>query len=239
MISKSILATGACAAAAVLLTGCGVANYGPSYSALGTHIQTSARGTVTLLDSQPQNILGSGVRTPAGSNTTAKVELNATFEKGAWQIAGSWRDGTVQFTFDGWALDSLVIGADGIPGLAGAQNQVAPQERPQSSQWTTGGCMPFATYYTSTNRAHPGTGIAIFDVCQKGTGGLSSWDGPSTIEVVVPDTTAMTTNSDASPYVNYVSGGTMRRDDLKVRVRMDANSPTSTPAPIFASPTNS
>lgn len=239
MITKHILATGACAAAAVLLTGCGMANYGPSYAALGTHIQANAHGTVTLLDNQPQNILGNGVRTPAGGNSTAKVELNATFEKGAWQIAGSWRDGMVQFTFDGWALDSLIVGADGIPGLAGPQNQVAPRNRPQSSQWVNGGCMPFATYYTSTNRAHPGTGIAIFDVCQKGTGGISSWDGPNTIEVVVPDTTTMPGNADASPYVNYVSGGTMGRDDVKVRVRIDANSPTSTPAPIFASPTAS
>lgn len=69
-----------------------------------------------------------------------------------------------------------------------------------TTNWIKGGCVYIPTLYRSLNSALIGTGHALILVCQNGTSAAEElgapltlpWDGPSYIEVWIPDTTAIT-----------------------------------------------
>lgn len=62
----------------------------------------------------------------------------------------------------------------------------------QKSKWLKGGCVYIPTLYRSLNSALVGTGHALILVCQNGDADnpvTGEWNGPSYIEVWIPDTT--------------------------------------------------
>ncbi|CAB4851513.1 unannotated protein [freshwater metagenome] len=245
MNGKKLTAVVALALAAGTLAACDPTS-GPSWRALGFESRASASGQVSLKSSTVFNIAGlTDVRrtsAPGMSDTTARIETSANYSHGSWQIKGSWRDGLVRFTFEGWALDSLnnQINNHGHIPLAPAHSQdSAPRPSDHDGSWTKGGCTTFTTYYRSTNPSHPGTGIATVTLCDHGRGpsGFGSWAGPDTVAVSVWDTrTPLGANTypydDASPYVGYSAGGTMANDKVSVRSADRGIAPTVTPSPI-------
>jgi len=252
---KKLTVVAALALAASMLAACAPNMY-PSYVALGYESRASAEGTVRLQDvTDIPNTFGASplLRTPAGNNTTARIEATANFIDGSWQIHGSWRDGFVKFNFKGWALGSLtsqiveeVCGSDVLSCIG--KSRPAPAEPTDSGHghvWVNGGCSIFYTYYTSANSIYPGTGIAEITLCDKGPGGnliAGSWPTePDSVAVSVLDTRTGLIH-DASPFVGYASSGTMSNSKVSVRTRYTGVAPTTTaPAIDFttASPSSS
>ena len=219
----------------------------PSWFALGYQSKASVyEGTVTLKTTTiaPTLIGASGEtfdRKYGGSNTTARVSTDATYLDGNWKIKGSWSDGFVRFKFSGWALDSWA--ANNYANNAApnqALNRADGDRKPRD--WVSGGCSSFVTYYTSTNSAYPGTGIAEIVLCDNGpsTGPSSlygNWPNPDTVAVrVLP--TREGGLADASPYVGYSSGGTLPNGKVSVLSAFTGVTPSATAPTIdFLSPT--
>ncbi len=248
---KKITAVAALAIAAGMLAACSAPSSLPSYEAIGFNGKASAEGAVTLQTSTVvPMVLSSGtvIRTKGGENATASIEATANFTNGTWQINGSWRDGFVKFKFQGWAGETVLANTlcGYVPqiqqvcdGSAPLLAQTAPSEHGRSA--ISGGCANFFSYYTSTNSAYPGTGIAEITLCDNGPGNGFSGDvwatSPDTVAVVVVNTrdgcAISCTRSDASPYVGYSAAGTMSSNSkISVRVSQSGVAPTTTADPI-------
>lgn len=234
-MKRNIITAAVGVAVAALLAACA-----PSYVMLGTQIQVTANGKVNLADYAGNIGFGTnGSRTVAGPNQYAEAEVSAVLDGGNWIINGTWKDGFVKFRFKG--LSALALGILSAPQSAFASTVSAmtqsASEASNAGSWTTGGCMPFITNYESTNSATPGTGVAVFVVCDQGLGaGLNNtpWTNPDYIAVAIPNTRDMGPYADNSPYVYYESGGTMTgRSKTTVRARSVWSSPTATQDPSW------
>jgi hypothetical protein len=238
-MKRNALYAATVAAAGLLLSACA-----PSYVLSGVEVQSSASGKVDLTTFSG-SFVGDSVRTIAGQNTTASVTAKANYTKGNWDISGTWSDGFVKFRFTGVALSFGVLSGTAA---AAADTNAALAAFSQSSSnyggsWVSGGCMPFPTYYTSTNSNYPGTGVAIVVLCDQGPGagfgflgeGNVVWTDPDYVAVYIPDTTDMGPMSDNSPYRYYTSGGYMtgRKSVVSVKARESWTSPTSTIDPLW------
>jgi len=254
-------ALGALAVAALTLTACSSAGTGPSYQELGTSIDSGAHGKVTLVNDftsikvanssndKADQIAGASNRSGAGSNTTADLEVSANYTRGNWTIEGSWRDGIVTFNFRGWAEASqLREEYYGPLQRCSGDGSCQPESRstphgapePKRSEWLKGGCILFPSYYTSTNRTYPGTGLVSVTLCEVGTGseiGGGAWAGHDFIQFIIPNTTVNRLMHDASPFRLYVGGGTLKNSALSVRTKSDWTLPTATPTPPWITPT--
>jgi len=121
-----------------------------------------------------------------------------------------------------------------------ALNRADGDRKPRD--WVSGGCSSFVTYYTSTNSAYPGTGIAEIVLCDNGpeTGPSSlygNWANPDTVAVQVLPTRDGGL-ADASPYVGYSSGGTLPNSKVSVVSAFTGVTPSATAPTIeFLSPT--
>lgn len=230
-------------AAALTLSACG-----SSAELMGTELQASARGTVDLTTYDgPVTFGNSGARTDAGS-TTARVKANMSYSGGNWNINGEWKDGFVSFKFQGVSFLTACLLESGcstvnLGPIAPFASKIKKNVKPLSSNesrghydesgWVAGGCMPFIAYYKSTNYAHPGVGQVIVVICDSANnGGTTGWTYPDYMAVQVPDTNS---SGDASPYINYISGGyfTGRESGTSVAVRTTFQSPTATPSPLW------
>jgi len=249
-------ALGALAVAALTLTACSSAGTGPSYKELGTSIESGGQGKVTLVDDftsiktantanrRTSMLQDTSLRSGAGSNTTADLTVTANYTRGNWKIEGSWRDGAVKFNFNGWAeaTANAQVGAEIVTCYIGQNcplnSRPKGADEPEHSEWLKGGCIVFPSYYTSTNRAYPGTGIVNVVLCDLGTGSDiagGAWTGHDVIQFNIPDSTTYN-QSDASPYRQYVGGGTLKNSALSVRTKYDGSSPTMTPTPPWITP---
>jgi len=212
----------------------------PSYIMLGTQIQVTAQGKVNLASYNGIGLGATGTRTVAGPNNTADANISASLDGGNWVINGTWKDGFVKFRFKG--INPLGYGVLSAPQAAFASAVTAAtqsaSESSHSGSWSSGGCMPFITNYESTNSATPGTGVAIFIVCDQGLGsGITNtpWVDPDYVAVFVPNTRDAGPYADNSPFVYYESGGflTGRGSSASVKVRALWNSPTATQDPSW------
>jgi hypothetical protein len=208
---KKITAVAALAIAAGTLAACSAPSSLPSYEAIGFNGKASAEGAVTLQTSTVVPMVLSRntvIRTKGGENATASIEATANFTNGTWQINGSWRAGETVLAnaLCGYASQIQIACYGSAPLLA----QTAPSEHGPSA--ISGGCANFFSYYTSTNSAYPGTGIAEITLCDNGPGNGFSGDvwatSPDTVAVVVVNTrdgcAISCTRSDASPYVEQL-----------------------------------
>jgi len=254
-------ALGALAVAALTLTACSSAGTGPSYQELGTSIESGGHGKVTLVNDftsikvanqdngRADQIANASHRSGAGSNTTADLEVSANYTRGNWTIEGSWRDGAVKFNFSGWAVATqgeevayqIFVGCI-IEEICQPQpgNKPKRPDQPDSHEWLKGGCIIFPSYYSSSNRAYPGTGLVNVTLCDVGTGSPIAggpWTGQDLIQFSIPDSTTYQVNDDASPFRLYVGGGTLKNSALSVRTKSDWTLPTATPTPPWITPT--
>lgn len=241
-----------------MLTACGTPSLFASWVALGVDGEGQAHGKVTLADNVPGLFFNSGgARTPGGPGSTATVDADVEYEDGNWVIKGTWKDGAVRFKFSGWAFGSELLTEYAGGNLNPAQvrskvrDAVADQHARHGSEWVKGGCMYFASFYESTNKDYPGSGVVNVVMCDQGGPGVGTafepWSNPDTIWVGIPDTTdpsptpSATTDPvfDNSPYRLYRSGGTMKDNGIKVKARYNISPPTTTVSPPFPSPTSS
>lgn len=208
----------------------------PTYVGVGTQIQVTANGRVALANYNPAYGIGDlNQRAVAGSNTSADVTMNASYDQGNWVINGTWKDGFVRFKFKGIALASY--GPLSAPQAALSNSiQTMSSHSENSVAWVNGGCMPVLSYYESTNPTMPGTGAVVFIVCDNSGAGIgyngSPWIDPDYIAVAIPDTRS---TGDNSPFVFYESGGTLtgRGNSTSVKYRQTWTSPTATQSPSW------
>ena len=267
---RSLAALAVLAMATVALTASGLNSAGnaQSWVELGTRIESGGEGKVTLVDDftllntaantvYDNGIIGakaSSWREGAGDNTTAEVSVQANYIRGNWNISGSWRDGVVKFTFTGNAVgtDNAKVLQDIVTVCQEVTSEDCPIEeilnggrvqqsdRRSSAEWLNGGCVSVISYYRSTNRSYPGTGIVEVLLCDAGTGSDvagGGWTGRDFIQFSVPPTGLLRGSEDTSPYRFYVGGGTLKTSALSVRTKYDGSEPTSTPTPPWPIPT--
>lgn len=258
-VSRMAGGVAAVAVTALALSACG----GSAYSNLLTKVTAKASGTINLANYDPSispfnDSLNGAVRTiPSGSTGSAKINLNASYDAGNWNVSGSYADGSVKFNFKGYALSAIACGYDVGPLCLGAPlNGGQPLADPTSggsnagggpSQFTvTGGlCIPVVTSYVSTNSQKPGTGYAEFLVCDAGgpvlrtnnaspTDGLNFTGAADYVRVLVPNLDT----GDRNPYANYVSGGTMSgyKSSTFGSISSTMGDPSFSPSPIWPEP---
>ena len=243
----------AVAVAALALSACG----NSAYSNLLTKVTVKASGTINLNNYDPSispytESLNGAAQTKDGINSTgsAKINLNATYDAGNWNVSGSYADGAVKFNFKGYALASVVGGIGGDGPLQGFSSNGGGYSGGGPAQMTqTGGlCIPVLTSYVSTNSAKPGTGYAGFLVCDAAGPTLRQgvtpnvdedpWDftgDTDYVRVLIPNSDT----GDKNPYANYVSGGTMSgyKSSTFASVSTTMGDPSFTPSPIWPEPT--
>jgi len=266
---RSLAACAALAVTTIALTASGQNSAGnaESWVELGTVIDSGGDGKVTLVDDfttlntaantvydGPLGARDSSVRTGAGDKTTAEVRVKANYSRGTWDVSGSWRDGLVKFTFGGNAagtedakfLQDVMTVCQEITSedcpldqILNPGRSVRPSDRGSSAGWLKGGCVSVISYYRSTNRSYPGTGIVEVLLCDAGTGSDvagGGWAGQDLIQVSVPASGLLQGSEESSPYRAYVGGGTLKTSALSVRTKYDGSEPTSTPTPPWLAP---
>ena len=240
----------AVAVAALALSACG----NSAYSNLLTKVTVKASGTINLNNYDPSispytESLNGAAQTKDGINSTgsAKINLNATYDAGNWNVSGSYADGAVKFNFKGYALSLMVGGFGGAGPLQGFSSNGGGYSGGGPAQMTqTGGlCIPVLTSYVSTNSAKPGTGYAGFLVCDAAGPTLRTTAGPEGdaeftgdtdyVRVLIPNWDS----GDKNPYANYVSGGTMSgyKSSTFASISSTMGDPSFTPSPIWPEPT--
>ena len=247
------------ATAALLLTACGSS----SYMALKTSLSVTAKGTMNLsgysADSTDvsSDAFDFGIPTgaprviPAGSNGKATIDLAFTYDGGNWNVNGNYKDGAVQFKFKGYALFAAAelymcgLGPCGSP-INRSFASALSNSQPSGISLRGGSCVPVITHYESTNRAMPGTGYALFKVCDAPVNGVTplgnfpnggSYTGPDYVKVYIP----FAMSGDQEPFAYYLSGGTLSGRESNVSVSLTGPSidPSYSPTPIYPSPTSS
>jgi hypothetical protein len=243
------------------LTACG----GPTsaYFGVTTKLSATANGKIDLTSYDPNFAYFTGAPfavagpryIPRHSKGTAAIKLAATYDGGNWNVAGSYADGDVRFDFKGLALLGVLSGfgsnnSQPPTGLSGIKpNSVMPDlTRPMrsdgspSNRITTigGACIPVVTHYISTNERTPGTGYALFLVCDAPQAGASVADytGEDYVKVFIPANG--NAPGDKNPYGNYLSGGFMASDSAtSVVASTGGSAPSATPTPLQPYPTPS
>ena len=230
--TRALALISAVAATAVVLSGC-------AYVTLATKVSTKADGNISLSSYHTSDYLGLGdfiptgpQITPGGSRGTAKVELDASFDGGNWNINGTYRDGAVRFTFKGFSLLDL------YSNIRTKADQDVSQIPTTTS--TGGTCQSFTSNYLSTNAKMPGTGLVKFVVCDapgSRSGESPTWQGPDYIQVFIPESRP---GMDANPYANYLSGGKVTGRERSSGVTNSKTVPSSipdfTPTPTWPAP---
>ena len=247
-VSRMAGGVAAVAVTALALSACG----GSAYSNLLTKVSAKASGTINLANYDPSispfnDSLNGAVRTiPSSSTGSAKINLNASYDAGNWNVSGSYADGSVKFNFKGYALAALQGGL-GAPLNGSSSNGGGGYSGGGPAQFTqTGGlCIPVVTSYVSTNSQQPGTGYAEFLVCDAGGPTLRQAAGPAGdaeftgdtdyVRVLIPNWDS----GDKNPYANYVSGGTMSgyKSSTFASISSTMGDPSFTPSPIWPEPT--
>lgn len=238
------------------LSACGV---GPTaYSGVTSKLSVTADGTIDLNSYDPDFVYfeGNPIASPAGpryipnrSNGKAKIKLDASYDGGNWNVNGSYADGDVKFTFKGFALIGLLSQIGPLSNatennlfMSDLTQPMQSDGSPTSRIKTNGGaCVPVLTHYESTNRNAPGTGYAIFLVCDAPRGAsLSDYTGEDYVKVFIPEN--FNGPGDLNPYGNYLSGGFMgRKSTTQVKASTGGAVPSATPAPLqpYPSPSES
>lgn len=245
MIKRRLGATAMGIVASLVLAACG------TYSAqfvLNTSVTTSASGNINLAsyDSSivPFDVLPPGVpaTTANRSNGKGAINLKASYVAGNWNVSGTYADGDVKFSFSGYALELFtgIIPTSNLQAI-GLSDSGGPTTPPGITMTQTGGtCLPVPTYYRSTNNSRPGTGWAIFILCDSGPAnmsGMPDWTSPDYIKVWVPDES---TTVDSNPWANYLNGGYMASKG-KVTTVIKVTIPTTqsaTPSALWPAPSS-
>ena len=244
-VSRMAGGVAAVAVTALALSACG----GSAYSNLLTKVTAKASGTINLTNYDPSispfnDSLNGAVRTiPSSSTGSAKINLNASYDAGNWNVSGSYADGSVKFNFKGYALTAVVCGV--VPCVGAPLNVSSGNGGGGPAQFTqTGGlCIPVVTSYVSTNSQKPGTGYAEFLVCDAAGPTLRQAAGPVGDAEFTGDTDYVrvlilnTNTGDKNPYANYVSGGTMSGYKSSTFASFSSSfDPTFSPSPMWPEP---
>jgi|GEM_PF-2012750 len=174
--TNRILASAAVFAAVAL----GATACAPAPVVVGSDIEATVAGTTSIA------LTGTAHDDDA---TTATLKLSAAFNGGNININGVYNAGDVRFTLKGIALAGVIpMGGNEAPHTNGA--------------WVYGGCLPVPTYYTSTNRSLPGSGVAVVYVCDN-----SDANGVDTVQIELSATEF--NNAANGPFAGYSAQGTI------------------------------
>jgi hypothetical protein len=245
---KRIAGVAVIASAALLLTACGIA---PSYIMQKTTLTVTAQGNVNLTaytaDATDFGLPSGSPRViPAGSNGKAAISLAFTYDGGNWNVAGTYKDGAVQFKVKGYALEAAAGLGCGLIGpcsqVNSAANRALNEIEHHGAIARGSACFPVITHYESTNRNMPGTGWVEFMVCDAPVSGATpvpsyNYTGPDYVQVYIP----FVGSGDQEPFSYYLSGGTMSGygNSTSVSVSAPLNFPSYSPTPIYPSPVGS